>query len=73
MENDKMTEMYLTTIKELFVKCKNNRKELSKSLYKYLIPLEADKNEYSEVSTPYEIRYDMLETVNPEFWKKIRI
>ena len=67
-----MTEMYLTTIKELFVKCKNNRKELSKSLYKYLIPLEADKNEYSEVSTQYEIRYDMLETVNPEFWKKIR-
>ena len=72
MENDKMTEMYLTTIKELFVKCKNNRKELSKSLYKYLIPLEAEKNEYSEISTQYEIRYDMLETVNPEFWKKIR-
>ena len=47
MENDKMTEVLLTTIKELLCKNKNNRKQLSKSIDEYLIPQESEKNKYA--------------------------
>lgn len=72
MENDKITEVLLTTIKEVLCKNKNNRKQLSKSIDEYLIPQESEKNKYAEVSTHYEMKQEMLNTINPEFWKQIR-
>ena len=72
MNNDKETEQLIRTIKELFCKNINNRKELSKVIDKYLIPLELEKNSNAEVSTPFKLRQEMLDKIPVEFWKSIK-
>ena len=37
---------------------------------KYLIPQELEKKTNAEVSTPYVLRQEMLDTIPEEFWKK---
>ena len=72
MNNDKETEQLIRTIKELFCKNINNRKELSKVIDKYLIPLELEKNSNAEVSSPFKLRQEMLNTIPNELWKSIK-
>jgi hypothetical protein len=48
----------------------NNSKELSKLIDKYLIPQELEKKKNAEVSTPYQLRKDMLDKMPEEFWRK---
>lgn len=56
------------TIKELFVKSKNNYNELSSLIDTYLIPLKSEKQDNAEVSTPYNLRQEMMKKIPIEFW-----
>jgi len=59
-------------VKELFVQNIDNQRELSNTIDKYLIPQELEKKKNAEISTPYQLRQDMLNSINkyvPEFWK----
>ena len=55
-------------IKKLFNNNNYNRKELSKLFDKYLIPNKIHKKNNAEVSTPYELRQEMLDKIPIEFW-----
>jgi hypothetical protein len=44
-----------------------NRKELSKLIDTYLILQELEKKKNAEVSTPYQLRKDMLDKIPIEF------
>lgn len=72
MKDDKETNQIIRTVKELFVKNIDNSNELSKLIEKYLIPLEFEKKSNAEVSTPFELKRDMLHTVPKKFWKSIK-
>ena len=69
MEDDKEAENIIRTIKEIFIKNKDNIKGLSKSIDQYLIPQEIEKKSNAEVSTPYELRQEMLDKIPKDFWK----
>ena len=45
---------------------------MSKNIDKYLIPEELEKKNNAEVSTPYKLRQEMLDTIPNNFWKKPR-
>ena len=68
-QNDKETERLIRTIKELFCKNITNLNELSKVIDKYLIPQELEKKTNAEVSTPFQLRQEMLDTFPDTFWK----
>lgn len=72
MSGDKELNQIIRTIKELFVKAKDDREELSKLIDKYLIPTELEKKGSAEVSTPYELRQEMLDKIPEEFWSSPR-
>ena len=69
MKDDKETNQIIRTVKELFIKNVRNRKELSMVIDKYLIPQELEKRSNAEVSTPFHIRRDMLDTMPVTFWE----
>ncbi len=68
LQNDKQIIKIIETIKNLFIESKNNTEELSKLIDKYLIPQEIEKKKNAEVSTPYKLRQEMLDTIPIEFW-----
>ncbi len=68
LQNDKQIINIIETIKNLFIESKNNTEELSKLIDKYLIPQEIEKKKNAEVSTPYKLRQEMLDTIPIEFW-----
>ena len=70
LNNDKEIKMIIRTVKELFMKNKYNKNELSKLMDKYLIPQELEKKNHAEVSTPYSLRKNKLDKMPPEFWTK---
>mgnify|MGYP000067449277 CR=1 FL=1 len=53
----------------MFIKNINNQSELSKLIDKYLIPQENEKKQNAEVSTPYELRKEMLDKIPTDFWE----
>lgn len=55
-------------IKDIFIQAKDDKNELSKLIDKYLIPQELEKKKNAEVSTPYKLRQEMLDTIPVEFW-----
>ena len=55
-------------LKEMFNFAKNNKDDLSKLIDTYLVPQELEKKQNAEVSTPYFLRQDMLNTLPKEFW-----
>ena len=46
----------------------SNRNEMSKLIDKYLIPQELEKKHNAEVSTPYNLRKEMINTIPKSFW-----
>ena len=72
MKDDKETNQIIRTVKELFSKNINNNKELSILIDKYLIPQELEKKGNAEVSTPYKLRQEKLDTIPLDFWKSIK-
>jgi hypothetical protein len=59
-------------IKELFIRAKNNREELSILLDKYLIPQELEKKDAAEITTPHALRQEMLDKIPKEFWESVK-
>ena len=72
LENDIETTHLIIQVKELFNKNIKNSKELSKIIDKYLIPQENEKKSNAEVSTPHQLRQEMLDKIPLEFWTKER-
>lgn len=72
MRNDMETNQIIRTVKEVFVKNKDNPEELSKCLDKYLVPQDLEKKNNAEVSTPYELRKKMLDKIPNKFWETPR-
>ena len=70
LAKDQDTTTLIRQVKELFCKNKKNSKELSKIIDKYLIPQENEKKKNAEVSTPLQLRQEMLETIPVEFWRE---
>ena len=68
MKDDKETNQIIRTVKELFIKNIHNNRELSNLIDKYLIPQELEKKSNAEVSTPFTLRQEMLDTIPVEFW-----
>jgi hypothetical protein len=52
--------------------CDEDREKASKLIDKYLIPSDSEKKVNAEISTPYELRKDMLDKIPAEFWTKPR-
>ena len=46
----------------------DNINELSKTIDKYLIPQELEKKQNAEISTPYQLRQDMINKIPIDFW-----
>ncbi len=59
-------------IKKLLKEAKNDTKKLSKLLDEFLVPKKEEKKNNAEVSTPYNLRQEMLDKINSSFWKKPR-
>ena len=70
MSDKKELNNIIRIIKELFIKSKNNRQELSKLIDKYLIPSINEKKKSAEISTPYMLRQQMLDKIPKKFWEK---
>ena len=68
LDKNEEVESIIAIIKNLFVESKNDRDELSKLIDKYLIPAIQEKQQNAEVSTPYQLRQEMLDTIPKEFW-----
>ena len=55
-------------VKELFLAAKQSPSEMSKLIDTYLVPQQSEKKQNAEVSTPYSLRQEMLDSVPQEFW-----
>jgi len=65
----------MNNIKNMIINNFNNKNELSKLIDEYLIPQELEKKQNAEISTPYKLRQDMLNSIDkyvPDFWKEKR-
>ena len=61
-------KMDIETFSKIIKKIKN-RRELSKMVDKYLVPLEKEKSDNAEFTTPFKLRQEMLDKIPEEFWK----
>ena len=68
MLDDHQKYQIIKNVKEIFMKNKNNYRQLSKFIDKYLIPQELEKKNNAEVSTPFKLRQEMLDKIPVEFW-----
>ncbi len=66
LQQDSDITHIIETVKNLFIKCKNNSKELSKLVEKYLIPQDIEKKKNAEVSTPVALCKEMLQPLIKE-------
>jgi hypothetical protein len=73
MDNNMHVKIVIEMVKELFMKNINNQAELSKLIDKYLIPQESEKKQNAEVSTPRQLRQDMLDKIPTDFWKSPKL
>jgi len=69
MSSDKQTTQIIRSVKEILQRSLDNPNELSKLIDSYLIPLATEKKKNAEVSTPYQLRQDMLNKIPADFWK----
>jgi hypothetical protein len=68
MKDDKEKIQIIRMIKELFQKSLHDPSKLSQLIDEYFIPHELEKKKNAEVSTPYSLRQEMLDTIPIEFW-----
>jgi hypothetical protein len=69
IKDDDDRKQNIRNIKDIFLKNINNTKELSKHIDNYLLPTELEKKENAEISTPIEIREEMLDKMPKNFWE----
>ena len=72
MDKNKDVEKIIRTVKELFIQNKGNRRGLSGAIDSYLVPQELEKKTNAEVSTPFNLRQEMLNKIPDEFWESIK-
>lgn len=68
LEKDNQTAILIRQVKELLCKNIRNSTELSKIIDKFLIPQENEKKKNAEVSTPRQLRQEMLDEIPEKFW-----
>jgi hypothetical protein len=69
LKDDKEIKNIIRTVKELFKKNLENSNELSKIIDEYFVPAKQEQQEFGEVSSPYNLRNDMLDTISFSFWR----
>ena len=69
LKNDPESTQLIRVVKELFNKNINDSDELSKIIDEYLIPQDLEKKNNAEISTPYDLRKETLNTLPINFWK----
>lgn len=73
MANDDDIALIIKRVKELFVLSVDNTRKLSQNIDKYLVPQDIEKKKNAEVSTPFKLRQEMLDSItahgDPDFWK----
>jgi hypothetical protein len=72
LKDDTLFNTTVMRLKEMFCVTKNNRNELSKLIDTYLVPQEMEKKQNAEVSTPYTLRQQMIDTIPKDFWTQER-
>jgi SAM-dependent methyltransferase len=73
-ENTEINQV-VVRVKELFTQSIHNQKELANIIDEYLVPQELEKKQNAEVSTPPQLRKDMLDALEkyvPNFFKSLR-
>jgi hypothetical protein len=68
LKDDMLFNTTVMRLKEMFCIAKNNRNELSKLIDSYLVPHEIEKKQNAEISTPYALRQEMLNSIPKNFW-----
>ena len=68
IENQKQFDYDIERLKELFSSKFKNREEFSKLVYKFMVPTENEKKKNAEISTPDNLRREMLDTIPKDFW-----
>lgn len=68
MENNKEMAEIVQIVKEQFRTNLTNNKELSLLIDQYLIPHVLDKKNNAEISTPFQLRQQMLDKIPAQFW-----
>lgn len=66
---DSVIRKHIEAIKEMFTMNITNTHALSDIIDKYLVPHENEKKSNAEVSTPKELRKEMLDKIPSDFWK----
>ena len=69
MQDNRETTQIIRTIKELFVKNRDNRKEFSKLIDKYFEATEIEKKSNSEITTIFALRQESLSKIPILFWE----
>ena len=72
LRDNPLSNTTVMRLKEMFCVTKNNRNELSKLIDAYLVPQEMEKKQNAEVSTPYTLRQQMIDTIPKDFWTQER-
>ena len=70
-ENNQINDIdqRISDIREIFISSIDNKDQLSKLVDKYLVPTKLEERSNAEVSTHYELRQEMLDTIPIDFWK----
>ena len=71
-QETKEVTLVVQTIKELFSNNRNHRRNLSKLVDKYFIPLESEKKDNAEVSSPYSLRQSMIDLLPDTFFHSLK-
>ena len=62
-------DVIVKTIKKLFEDSCGDRKTLSRLIDKYMVPLEEERKKNAQHTTISELRQEMLDKIDNEFWK----
>jgi hypothetical protein len=69
IETDTEIGQIVRTVKELFLVNLKNNQGLSRLIDTYLIPQELERKQNAEVSTPFDVRKQMLDMIPCDFWE----
>ena len=68
LEDNVIVNQTIRKIKDMFILNKKDNRKLSELIDLYLVPTDTEKTKNAEVSTPMDLRQEMLNTIPIDFW-----